>query len=206
MTSLPPHAFARADASSDHEFYAQPRFVAHIDDRAIAAVTQLYRELVPANASVLDLMSSWISHLPPEISYPRVVGLGMNRQELEGNPQLHERVVQSLNDEPRLPFEDSSFGAVLCCVSVQYLTRPVEVLREVARVSEPGALLIITFSNRCFPTKAVAVWQALDDAGHGALVSKYLQEAGGWSGIEFLDRSPMPRRGDPLFAVTARRV
>ena len=203
--NLPPQAFARPDSSSDFDFYQQPRLVTHIDDAAIQAVTALYREMLPADGAILDLMSSWVSHLPPEIQYPCVVGLGMNARELEANPRLSDTVVQSLNDDPTLPFGDAEFDGVTCCVSVQYLTRPVEVWREVARVCRPDAPVIITFSNRCFPTKAVLAWQMLDDAGHGALVTKYLQEAQGWRDIQFLDRSPRPGRSDPLFAVTARR-
>ena len=203
--NLPPQAFARPDSSSDFDFYAQPRLVTHIDDAAIQAVTQLNRELLPPGGAILDLMSSWVSHLPPEIQYARVAGLGMNARELQANPRLSDTVVHSLNDDPILPFADAEFDGAVCCVSVQYLTRPVEVWREVARVCRPDAPAIITFSNRCFPTKAVLAWQMLDDAGHGALVSKYLQDAGGWSGIEFLDRSPRPGKSDPLFAVVARR-
>ena len=202
---LPPQAFARPDPTSDFEFYAQPRLVTHIDGPAIAAVTQLYRERLPAGGAVLDLMSSWVSHLPPEVGYSRVVGLGMNADELRANPRLDAFVVQSLNDNPVLPFGDGEFDGVTCCVSVQYLMRPVEVWREVARVCRPGAAAVITFSNRFFPTKAVLAWQMLDEAGHGALVTQYLQDAGGWRDIEFLDRSPS-RRSDPLLAVVARRT
>lgn len=204
--NLPPQAFARHDSSSDFDFYAQPRLVTHIDGPAIAAVTQLYRELLPPGGAILDLMSSWVSHLPPEIEYSRAVGLGMNARELEANPRLDERMVQSLNDNPILPFRDAEFDGVVCCVSVQYLTRPAEVWREVARVCRPAAPAIITFSNRCFPTKAVLAWQMIDDVGHGALVTKYLQQAEGWRDIEFLDRSPAPGRSDPLLAVVARRA
>ncbi len=153
------------DETRDDAFYAQPRFVTHIDDGAIAAVTQLYREFFPAGGAILDLMSSWISHLPPEVRYGRVVGLGMNREELAVNERLSSFVVQNLNDDPRLPFADGEFDAAGLCVSIDYLTDPVAVLRETARVLRPGAPMVVTFSNRCFPTKAVAVWHALDDAG-----------------------------------------
>ncbi|MGH3087767.1 MAG: class I SAM-dependent methyltransferase, partial [Rubrobacteraceae bacterium] len=163
---LPPEAFRRYDEAPDEEFYGFPRFVTHIDDAAIAAVTQLYREFFPPGGAVLDLMSSWVSHLPPEIEYSRVSGLGMNEEELEKNPRLGDFVVHDLNADPRLPYDAAEFDGCGICVSIDYLTRPVDVLREVGRVLKPKAPLIITFSNRCFPEKAVAVWHTLDDAGH----------------------------------------
>ena len=196
-------AFSRSDDSDDRLFYAAPRFVTHIADATIDAVTGLYRERIAPGAAVLDLMSSWVSHLPPEVAYGRVVGLGMNAAELERNPRLDASVVHDLNADPRLPFADASFDAVTICVSVQYLTRPVEVSREIARVLRPGGEAIISFSNRCFPTKAVAIWQALDGAGHAALVQRYLARAGGFATVEALDRSP--RGGDPLYAVIGTR-
>jgi SAM-dependent methyltransferase len=206
MPVLPPPAFVRFDESLDENFYASPRLVTHIDDAAIEAVTQLYRELLSPGGAILDLMSSWVSHLPPEVQYQRVVGLGMNREELQANPRLNEFVVQNLNTTPQLPCADEEFDVVTICVSIQYLQRPVEVLREVGRVLKPNAPIAITFSNRCFPTKAIAIWQTLDAAGHARLVENYLREAGCWRDIQSLDRSPNVRRSDPLFAVIARRA
>lgn len=204
MSQLPPNYFQRPDESSDEQFYEQARLVTHIDDTAISAVTQLYRELLPAGGAILDLMSSWVSHLPPEISYGRVVGLGMNADELAANPRLDEWLVQNLNRAPQLPFEDGTFDGAAICVSVQYLQRPALVFREIGRVLRPDAPLIVTFSNRCFPTKAVAIWQSLDDRGHGQLVRRYFEEAGNWHTVEVLDRSPRRWRGDPLYAVVGR--
>ena len=201
---LSPEGFRRYDESADTLFYNQPRFVKHIDDAAVAAVTQLYRELFPADGCILDLMSSWVSHLPIEARYRRVVGLGLNEQELAANPRLDAFVVQDMNVESHLPFESMEFDGAAICVSVQYLTDPVAVLREVGRVMHPGAPLVITFSNRCFPTKAVAIWHALDDAGHGQLVTDYMRAAGNWTDVQFLDRSPSQHATDPLFAVVAR--
>ncbi|WP_375418595.1 class I SAM-dependent methyltransferase [uncultured Hymenobacter sp.] len=202
--SFPANAFRRQDETPDAAFYQSPRFVAHIDEGAIAAVTQLYREFFPKDGELLDLMSSWISHLPPEVPYRRVVGLGMNEAELKANPRLARFVVQDLNQNPTLPFADNEFDGAAICVSIDYLTQPVAVLRELARVLRPEAPLVITFSNRCFPSKAIAAWHALDDRGHLALVRQFLLAAGGWHGIELLDRSPNPRRSDPLFAVVGR--
>lgn len=202
--SFPPDAFRRQDETPDAGFYAFPRFVAHIDPPAIAAVTQLYREYFRPDTDLLDLMSSWLSHLPPEGRYRRVVGLGLNDRELARNPRLSAWLVQDLNQTPALPFADQEFDGAAICVSIDYLTQPVAVLRELARVLRPGAPLVITFSNRCFPSKAIAAWHALDDQGHLALVQQLLLAAGGWSSIELLDRSPAPGRSDPLLAVVAR--
>jgi len=203
MSTLPPGAFRREDEAPDELFYKAARLVTHIDSGAIAAVTQLYREYFPPGGAVLDLMSSWISHLPSEAAYSRVAGLGMNAEELAANPRLTEWVVHDLNRDPRLPYGDAEFDGAGLCVSIDYLTQPVVVLREAARVLKPGAPLVITFSNRCFPTKAVAIWHQLDDAGHVALVARLLAEAGRFEPAATLNRSPRGW-GDPLFAVIAK--
>jgi SAM-dependent methyltransferase len=205
MSELHPHYFRRADESPDEAFYGQPRLVTHIDAGAVAAVTALYRELFAPGAALLDLMSSWVSHLPPEVAYARVAGLGMNAAELAANPRLTERVTGNLNARPQLPFADGEFDGAGCCVSVQYLTRPVAVFAEVARVLRPGAPFAVTFSNRCFPTKAVAAWQALDDAGHLALVRRYFADAGGWD-VEVRAERRTRGPGDPLYAVIGVRA
>jgi SAM-dependent methyltransferase len=201
VSELPDWAMRRMDEAPDEEFYRAPRLVTHLDDGAIAAVTQLYREFFPPDGTIVDLMSSWVSHLPPETTYRRVVGLGMNAVELRENPRLDARVVQDLNRDPVLPFGDGEFDGVGICVSIDYLTRPVEVLREVGRVLKPGAATIISFSNRCFPSKAVAIWHRLDDAGHMRLVEGYLREAGNFENVRSLDRSPRRLFSDPLYAV-----
>ncbi len=201
MPSLPEEAFRRYDGTPDEEFYKTPRLVTHIDNRAIAAVTQLYREFFLPGGEILDLMSSWISHLPPEVEYRRVIGLGMNEVELRRNDRLDSYLVQNLNTDPRLPFRDAEFDGVGICASIDYLTRPVEVLREVGRVLRLGGPAIISFSNRCFPSKAVAVWHQLDDRGHMRLVENYLEEAGNFENIRSLDRSPRRMFSDPLYAV-----
>ncbi len=205
LPELPPRAFAKADPSADAIFYAEPRFVTHIDDGAIAAVTGLYRRLFPAGGTVLDLMSSWVSHLPEQVAYAEVIGHGMNAAELAANPRLDRWFVQDLNEDPGLPLDDASVDAVGLCVSVQYLQRPVEVLREVLRVLRPGGVVALTFSNRCFPTKAVAIWQGLEGQDQCGLVSLYLQRAG-FPGVEALELVPPGRWGrDPLWAVIGRK-
>ncbi|MGU3538025.1 class I SAM-dependent methyltransferase [Methylobacterium sp. A54F] len=200
LPELPREAFAKHDSGPDPLFYAQPRFVTHIDAAAIAAVTGLYRTVVPAGGVVLDLMSSWVSHLPDEVAYAGVIGHGLNAAELAANPRLTRHFVQDLNADPDLPLDTACADAALVCVSVQYLERPVAVLSEVARVLRPGAPAVISFSNRCFPTKAVAIWSALDGAGHAQLVSLYLRRAG-FARIEIRVMAPEGRSGDPLTAV-----
>jgi len=175
---LPSGAFAKLDAEEDEFFYEPPRLVLHIDDGAIAALTELYRAVLPAGGVLLDLMSSWVSHLPPETAYAEVIGHGMNAAELAANPRLDRWFVQNLNREARLPLADAGIDAAMICVSIQYLQQPVAVLRDVRRVLRPDAPLVISFSNRCFWTKAVAVWRSLDDAGHARLVELYLRHAG----------------------------
>jgi len=202
LTSLPPHAFARRDEAPDQEFYRFERLVTHIDPAAVAAVTQLYRQFFPAGGAVLDLMSSWVSHLPAEVQYGRVAGLGMNARELSQNPSLTDRLVHNLNEQPRLPYADGEFDAAGICVSVQYLTQPAAVFAELARVLRPGAPLVVTFSNRCFPDKAVYAWQALDDRGHVALVQQYFA-AGGFGPTEV--HVHQPKYSDPLFGIVGRR-
>lgn len=204
MPSLPPDLFRRLDESSDEHFYCEPRLVTHIDDATIAALTQVYRELVPANADVLDLMSSWVSHLPPEVDYGRVVGVGMNRVELAENQRLTSFLVHDLNRCPELPFADTTFDAVLNAVSIQYLVKPVEVFASVGRVLRPGGIHVIATSHRMFPTKAVAAWHSLGPGERMQLIAAYFGLAGGFEAPRLLDRSP--RDADPLWVVVARRT
>jgi len=201
---FPSEFFRRFDESDDAEFYAAPRLVTHIDDATIAALTQLYREVLAPGASVLDLMSSWVSHLPPEVSFARVAGLGMNRTELEHNPRLTDFVVHDLNATPELPYPDATFDAVFNAVSIQYLTRPVEVYASVCRVLKPNGLAVIATSHRCFPTKAIMAWHASSPAERAHVLQLYLQLAGGFGRATYLDRSPAD--ADPLWVVMANKV
>jgi SAM-dependent methyltransferase len=201
---FPPNYFAKEDAAPDGLFYGTPRFVTHIDDGAIAAVTQLYRELFPPGGAVLDLMGSWVSHLPPEIEYREVIGHGMNEAELAANPRYHRWFVQDLNRDPVLPLAENSLDAVALCVSVQYLQQPIDVFREAVRVLKPGRSIAVTFSNRCFPTKAVAIWLALGDEQHQELVAIYLERAG-FAAVEARTPAEPGDAHDPLYAVIGRK-
>lgn len=202
MPSLPPWAFEKEDAGDDAAFYEQARLETHIDDGAIAALTDFYRRTLPAGGAIADLMSSWISHLPGEIAYGEVIGHGMNAEELAANPRLTRWFVQDLNRDVSLPLADSSLDAAMVCVGVQYLERPVEVMRDIGRALRPGAPLVVSFSNRCFPTKAVAIWRALDTRGHVGLVEAYMRAAG----LNEVAAHVLAdgRRGDPMIAVVGR--
>jgi SAM-dependent methyltransferase len=201
MAALPPELFRRMDESPDSEFYVVPRLVTHIDDATIAALTDVYRERLPPGGTLLDLMSSWVSHLPDEISYARVAGLGMNGEELGRNPRLTDFVVHDLNADPRLPYPDRTFDAALNAVSIQYLVRPVEVLAEVRRVLRPGGVHVIATSHRMFPTKAIAAWHGLEPAERLHLIAHYLELAGGYEDVRIIDHSPPD--ADPLWVVCA---
>jgi SAM-dependent methyltransferase len=199
---LSPAAYAREDESSDAEFYLLPRKVVHIDDGAIEALARLYTEVLPTGGRLLDLMSSWRTHLPE--GFPAdVVGLGMNAEEMADNPQLGRAVVHDVNRDGRLPFGDAEFDGAMCAVSVQYLVHPLRVFREVRRVLRPGAPFVVSFSNRCFPTKAVAAWLYASDEQHVVLVRSYFDAAGGFVDVVTEDRSP-GGYGDPLYVVWAR--
>ena len=199
---FPDGFFDRADPSPDPDFYARPRLVTHLDDRAIAAVGELYDEL-GVHGDVLDLMSSWVSHLrtPPR----SLTVLGLNAVELAANASAQTRVVHDLNADPALPFADASFDAVLNCVSIDYLVRPVEVLAEVARVLRPGGVSVCTFSNRCFPTKAVRGWLSVPEDQRPEIVAAYHRGAGGFTEPVTQQRLSATWRSDPLWAVWARR-
>ena len=201
---LPPGAFTKLDAEEDELFYEPPRLVCHIDDGAIAPLTEFYRSVLPAGGILLDLMSSWVSHLPSEIAFAEVIGHGMNATELAANPRLDRWFVQNLNRETRLPLADASIDAAMICVSVQYLQQPVAVLAELARVLRTGAPVVISFSNRCFWTKAVAIWRSLGDEDHARLVEHYLRHAG-FDAIEIHRLAEWVEDvSDPMTAVVGR--
>jgi len=199
---FPAGFFERADPFPDPAFYSWPRLVTHIDERAIAEVGRLYDER-RLRGHVLDLMSSWVSHFhrPPE----RLTVMGLNREELAANRQAAAAVVHDLNASPTLPFRDGAFDGAVCCVSVDYLIEPVAVFAEVARVVVPGGQLVCTFSNRCFPTKAIRGWLYASDDERAAIVARYFEASGGWDEAVVERRIRPGAAGDPLYAVWAVR-
>eukprot|EP00746_Dinoflagellata_sp_MGD_P145428 gnl/MRDRNA2_/MRDRNA2_78037_c0_seq3.p1 gnl/MRDRNA2_/MRDRNA2_78037_c0~~gnl/MRDRNA2_/MRDRNA2_78037_c0_seq3.p1 ORF type:complete len:273 (+),score=45.99 gnl/MRDRNA2_/MRDRNA2_78037_c0_seq3:86-904(+) len=206
--------FKRQDERSDTRFYDQPRFVTHIDDGFIGAIKDFYAlqftQAPWGEFSVLDICSSWISHYPEKLGAKRVAITGMNEAELQANKQATEYVVKDLNVEPKFSYGDSEFDFVTNVVSVDYLTKPQEIFKEIHRVMKPGGVAIMSFSNRCFPTKAIAMWvkDMSDGPGHCQIVGNYFHfcPEDGWRDISAVDISPQPGRSDPVWVVTAVKV
>jgi SAM-dependent methyltransferase len=202
--------FARSDEQADSSFYSQPRICFHIDSFAIAALTKYYASLpLPRSPSILDFCSSWVSHYPKEWTKgaERIAVMGMSQVELSKNEVATETAVVDLNETPIFPYPDACFDMVTCTVSIDYLTRPRDVVREVGRVLRPGGRAVFSFSNRCFPTKAIALWLQTSDADHCFIVGCYYHYADGmFEPPESIDISP-PSMGltDPMYVVTAIR-
>ncbi len=192
--------------------YAEPRFVTHIDDMAIRALTEFYAESFPpsgSGAKLLDVCSSWISHYPDGYSAARISGTGMNEKELQRNSMLSDYSVKDLNQDPTLPYPDGEFDVVTNTVSIDYLTKPLEIMREINRVLKPGGLAICSFSNRCFPTKAVSVWTSTGDLDHAWIVGSYFFYAGGYAppqAKEITKTTQFGQKGDPMYVVYARKA
>jgi len=205
--TFPPEFFRREDEGDDGLFYAEPRRVVHIDEHAIAALGEYLARVLPQNGVILDLMSSWRSHLPEALPVRKLVGLGLNSTEMTENPQLDESMVHDLNSDPELPFEDGSFDAVLVTVSIQYMIRPVEVFNQVNRVLRDGAMFHVIYSNRMFSDKAVWIWRTLEDDRRAQLVGSYFAQSDGWEAIQATDISrKLDFYSDPLYAVSARKM
>lgn len=211
-----PDAFSRTDETADSRFYEKPRMVNHIDDRAIETISGFYGGFITPDMTVLDLMSSWRSHVPDTAKPEKMIGLGMNAREMEQNPQLDEWVVHNLNENPRLPFSENAFDCVICTVSVEYLTNPAEIFSDMARVLKPGGTLIHTFSNRWFPPKAIRLWTQLHEFERMGLVLEYFLASGkfeglgsfssrGWDRPETDKYYPDMPQSDPVFAVWGNR-
>ncbi|KAI3443651.1 hypothetical protein Pfo_000316 [Paulownia fortunei] len=202
--------FQRFDESPDTLFYESPRFVTHIDDPAIAALTKYYSEVFPPSntpgVALLDMCSSWVSHYPKGYKQSRIAGMGLNEEELKRNPVFTEYVVQDLNVDPKLPYEDNSFDVITNVVSVDYLTKPIDIFKEMSRILKPGGLAIISFSNRCFWTKAISMWTSTGDADHVMIVGAYFHYAGGFEAPKAVDISPNPGRTDPMYVVYSRKL
>jgi SAM-dependent methyltransferase len=209
-------AFSRKDEKKDAFFYETPRMVQHIDSAASHAIGALYRQSLKKGMRVLDLMSSWQSHLPSDLALSELIGLGLNPEELKKNSALQDWVVHDLNEDPALPFAPEDFDAVICSVSIEYLVRPEAVFKEIARVLRPDGSLIITFSNRWFPTKAIQIWEALHEFERMGLVLAYFQKTGSFYDIETFSLRGLPRPvddkyfpeirySDPVYAVSGKK-
>lgn len=208
--------FVREDETSDSRFYREPRLVNHIDDTAIGVLSSLYGEVLTPESEVLDLMSSWTSHLPDDLSLQRVTGLGLNGPELAQNRRLSEYTVHDLNENPVLPYEDRRFDAVVCSMSVEYLTRPFEVFQEVRRVLKPGGVFAVTFSNRWFPPKVIRIWKETHEFERIGLVMEYFLKSGGFTDLNTYSMRGLARPehdkyyweiaySDPIYGVWARK-
>lgn len=214
---LMPEGFIRGDETNDAQFYEKPRLVTHIDGKAIEIISGLYGRIITPEMHVLDLMSSWRSHVPQAVKPHTLVGLGMNAEEMKANPQLAEHVVHDLNETPKLPFDDAAFDCVICTVSVEYMTQPVAVFDEIARVLKPDGILMHTFSNRWFPPKAIRLWSELHEFERMGLVLEYFHQSGrfadlktfsarGWDRPETDKYYPDMPQSDPVFAVWGRKA
>ncbi|NJL81782.1 MAG: class I SAM-dependent methyltransferase [Chloroflexaceae bacterium] len=212
---LRPEQREKLDSSPDVEFYAFPRFVNHVDDGFIEQLTALYRKRLQPQTRVFDMMSSWVSHLPPEMTFAHVEGQGMNAEELAKNPRFDHYFTQNLNENPRLPLSDGGFDAVLNAVSVQYLQYPEAIFSEIYRILKPGGLAVISFSNRMFYQKAIAAWRDSSEARRVELVKHYFRSVSGFSEPETqICQSAVPPilqlfgfgGGDPFYAVMARKL
>lgn len=205
---LPAVYFARRDEQADALFYSFPRKVVHLDEPALTAYEHLLDDILCGSDSYLDLMSSWRTHLSDYARPKRLIGLGLNAAEMADNPQLTEYVVHDLNQTPRLPFETAQFDSVICTVSVQYLTQPLEVFAEINRVLKPGGRFIVAFSNRYFAQKAIAIWLSMTDDQHIDLVSYYFQNSGNWVNLRAIEKTASPIDkvdSDPLYVLWAEK-
>jgi SAM-dependent methyltransferase len=211
-----PEAFTRDDEKPDAQFFEKPRYVQHIDTTAIEMVKNTYGRFLNDNMQVLDLMSSWQSHVPANLSLKSLVGLGLNERELKKNSRLSETVVQDLNVNSRLPFESNSFDAVICTVSVEYLVNPLVIFEEVSRVLRSDGYFIATFSNRWFPTKAIKIWTELHEFERMGMVLEYFIRSGGFKNLQTYSLRGLPRPhddkyypdlrySDPIYAVWGQK-
>ena len=211
---LRPENRTKLDPSNDIDFYSFPRFVTHVDESFIEQLTELYRAKLEPQTRILDLMSSWVSHLPEEMEFDHVEGHGMNFEELQKNSRLNSYFIQNLNQNPQLPLKNEDFDAVLITVAVQYLQYPEAVFAEIYRILKPGGLVITSFSNRMFYQKAIAVWRDGTEASRLELVQQYIRGISGFKAPEVISRqSSIPNflamlglvGADPFYAVIAEK-
>jgi SAM-dependent methyltransferase len=194
-----PGVFSRDDENPDALFYRKPRYVQHIDTTAIEMVKNTYGRFLKDDMRVLDLMSSWHSHVPGNLKLKRFVGLGLNESELKKNSSLSETVVQNLNMDTRLPFDADDFDAAICTVSVEYLIHPLAVFKEISRVLRTDGYFIVTFSNRWFPTKSIKIWKELHEFERMGLVLEYFMRSGGFKNLQTYSIRGLPRPHDDMY-------
>lgn len=211
---LNPEQRSKLDSSDDALFYEMPRFVTHVDDGFIQQLTQLYRDRLSPQMRILDLMSSWVSHLPEEMKFAHVEGHGMNAAELARNPRFDHTFCQNLNANTALPFEAQTFDAVLITVSIQYLEYPEAVIHEIGRILTPGGVCIVSFSNRMFYQKAIQAWRDSSDRDRLVLVQSYFEQNAQFTTPETVESvSPVSNflnlmgiaGADPFYAAIAQK-
>jgi len=202
----PESSFYREDESDDSLFYLEPRLLVHIDDAAINELENYLSDQLPERAIILDLMTSWRSHIPENLVMNEVYGLGMNAEEMSGNPQLNQWIVKDINKDSHLPYEENLFDAVMVIVSVQYMTDPISIFKEVNRVLKKTGKFHVVYSNRMFPTKATKIWKVFNDIERANLIGSYFANSGSWSVPNAVNLSPTGNfPSDPLFAVSAQK-
>ena len=205
----------RIDETPDTQFYQHPRIgVHHIDESAQQALQAYYKQALPKGGAILDVMSSWTSHLADgagarreDQHFARLSITGINEPELRANPGAHDYHAHDINRSPSLAmYGDESFDAVFCSVSVDYLAQPMPVLAELRRVLKPGGLLLFTWSNRMFPSKAIAAWRLASEPERLWICGAYIHFTTGFTPPVGEDLSPHPGRTDPVYAVHARKL
>ena len=202
----PQDSFRKDDETDDELFYVEPRLVVHVDDNAINSIQSYYSKVFPENAIVLDLMSSWKSHFPKNKQFKKTIGLGLNAIEMENNPGLDEFLVQNINVDPTLPFEANYFDAVVIVVSIQYVSKPIELFQEIARILKPDSSCHVIYSNRMFPTKAVWLWKALSDDMRAQLIASYFHSTNNFGKPEFKTITEVSDGSiDPVFVVSSKK-
>jgi len=201
---FPPQFFKRYDEEDDILFYKSPRRLIHVDNIAIKKLSEIFLSILPIKGVYLDLMSGWRSHLPQELKPSRVIGLGLNLSEMAENPQLDEYIIQDLNQNQSLVFRENEFDAVICTVSIQYLTKPVEVFKEVNRVLKPDGVFVVAFSDRFFSAKVIAGWMATSSQQRIQVVGRYFKNSNNWAWIK--RNTFTPEHYDPLYVVWASKA
>ena len=201
----------KIDTSDDQIFYQQPRYVHHLSEPFRSRLTSLYSEYLLKHHVILDLMSSWVSHLPTNIRYKKVIGHGLNEAELITNKRLDRFWIQNLNKTQNMPIEDSCIDVGLIVAGWQYLQYPEKVSLELSRIIKPDSFLIISFTNRAFWTKSPNIWTYSSEENRMEYVNSVLTSSG-WTIEKLLNEKTYEKKlfglysveSDPFFSVIAR--